>query len=560
MAIEFFSVNELLEGVCTIQSSSCGREKCTVPVLVNGAFNTARCCTCVNDALNSFVFASSVQTVASTAQAGPGHIAALAESRRPAIAASPVTSDRPSLFTLAMRRVVGLWNVLLFGLFTALLLIVAGVAQGLTLPFDPERRVSASLTRWLWGRVMIAVHWPFWRVTTTGLERLGKGPWILAANHQSMLDIPLATRLPVPVRILARPGVFRMPVFGLMARVGRHISLDPASRETLEEALRGARAAVAEGASVLVFPEGTRGDGDALQPFNRGAFELAIQAGADVLPIVITGTNAALPKGTLFARRCFCRFHLQILEPVRVAGLSRRRVSTLVREQMEVALRGPRPWEACAKVKELYLPLGRQRAGWAWGKTTFDPVFWALHERMPKAGRWLDVGCGEGLLAAYLTAAGHTLAAHGIDPDTDRVGQAVALLGPGFSTGDVRTADLGAGWDVITCIDVLHYLTPADQAMVLGRLVNALAPGGLLLLRDPDAARGVAGALTVRAEQALVAGGRHVGEGVQAQGAADLAKALADLLAGLKIEDCSAGTPFANVLISGRKPAGAVPG
>ncbi len=554
LAIEFFNVNELLEGDSTTQSSSCGREKCTVPVLVSGDFSTARCCTCVKLAVSSCVFASSVHTVASTAHAGPG--ATLAAVASSAIAAAFVTDPRPSIPARVLLRIIGVWNLWMFGFFTATLLVVAAVLQGVTLPFDSQRRVSASLTRWLWGRAMIGAHWPFWRVTTTGLERLGKGPWILAANHQSMLDIPLVTRLPVPVRVLARPGVFRMPVFGTMARVGRHINLDPTSRETLEEAMRGARSASTEGASVLVFPEGTRGDGDVLQPFNRGAFELAIQAGADVLPVAISGTRDALPKGTAFPIKVFCHFHLQLLEPVPVEGQSRRKVATRVRERIEAALAGPRPWEVCAAVKSAYLPLGRGRAGWAYGKTSFDPVFWALHERLPVQGRWLDVGCGEGLLAVYVRAAGHQLQASGLDPDAARVGQATTLLGAGFSVGDARTADLGAGWDVITCIDVLHYLSAEEQRLVLTRFVDALAPGGLLLLRDPDPSRGLAGALTVRAEQALVAGGRHVGDGVSAQGAAGLASLLREQLDGLKAEDCSAGTPFANVLISGRKPAG----
>lgn len=451
-------------------------------------------------------------------------------------------------------RLVGAWNLFVFGLFTLLLLVVAGGCQLVALPWDNERRVSAFLTRWLWGGAMIGAHFPFWRVTTTGLERLGKGPWVLAANHQSMLDIPLASRLPLPIRILARPGVLRMPVFGTMARVGKHIGLDAASREALAAALTSARGAVAEGASILVFPEGTRGDGTALQPFNRGAFELAIQAGADVLPIAISGTNEALPKGSAWARRAFCRFHLQVLDPVPIAGQSRRRVSTLVRERMEGALKGPRPWEVTARVEGLYRPLGRSRAGWAWGKTTFDPVFWAVHERMPAAGRWLDVGCGEGLLASYLQAAGHALEAHGIDPDEARVSQGRALYGAGFVCGDARVAPLPAELAVVTCIDVLHYLTAQEQAALVDRLVDALVPGGLLLLRDPDAARGARGAITVNAERALVAAGRHQGEGVRAQGASGLAALLGARLVDVRVEDCSAGTPFANVLVSGRKP------
>lgn len=459
-------------------------------------------------------------------------------------------------------RLTGIWNVTIFALFTLLLLVVAGPLQFVLVPLDPERRVASTLTRWLWGVAMINAHLPFWRVTTTGLERLGKGPWILAANHQSMLDIPLACRLPVPVRILARPGVFRMRVFGQMARMGGHINLDPTSRETLDAAMDLARSAVRGGASILVFPEGTRGDGESLLPFSRGAFELAIQAGADVLPIVISGTNGALPKGTMFARVCFARFHLQVLEPVPVAGQTRRRISSLVRERMEAARAGPRPWQVTARVKERYLPQGRAKAGWAFGKTSFDPVFWALHERMPAAGSWMDVGCGEGLLAAYLAAAGHTLDAHGIDPDAARVGQATGGETAGapeaqkFAVGDARTSDLQGPHDVITCIDVLHYLTPVEQSLVLDRLVAALKPGGLLLIRDPDAGRGLRGALTVGAERALVAGGRHQGEGVRPQGAAGLLALLADRLEGVKVEDCSHGTPFANVLLSGRRHGG----
>lgn len=451
---------------------------------------------------------------------------------------------------------VGLWNLFIFGLYTVIFIAVVAALQAVAIPVDPRRRVAATLTRWMWGGLMIHAHWPFWRVTTTGLERLGKGPWVLAANHQSMLDIPVVCRLPVPVRVLARPGVFRMPVFGMMARQGRHINLDPSTPESLQRAVDHVRRELAEGASVLVFPEGTRGDGPGLLPLKRGVFEIAIQSGTDVLPICISGTRDALPKGSPFALKAFCRFHLQVLEPVPVAGRTRREVTRLVEERMTRALTGPRPWEVCAAVKQRYAALGRFRAGWAGGKTSADPVFWALHERLPAAGRWLDVGCGEGLLAVYLQAAGHTLQAHGIDPDKDRVSQANAVLGEGFTVGDARDLEatgLQGPWDVITCIDVLHYLSSEEQRAVLAGFAAQLRPGGRLFVRDPDASRGFRGALTVGAERALVAGGRHVGEGVQAQGASGLARWMGELLMHVHTEDCSAGTPFANVLLSGRK-------
>ena len=59
---------------------------------------------------------------------------------------------------------------------------------------------------------------------------------------------------------------------------------------------------IAEGASVLIFPEGTRSLDGHLQPFKTGAIMLAIKAGVPVVPVGFNGTHQALPKGSLLAR------------------------------------------------------------------------------------------------------------------------------------------------------------------------------------------------------------------------------------------------------------------
>ncbi len=159
------------------------------------------------------------------------------------------------------------------------------------------------------------------------------------------------------------------------------------------------------------------------------------------------------------------------------------------------------------------------RFGWhfARGKLANDPVFSAILARGLLAGcpRVLDLGCGQGLLAAWLTAARALYAgdAAGVWPrewpappslerytgveinprEAARARSAAAHLGLLHFTiaqGDVREIDFGEA-DAIVMLDVLHYLDRPSQEAVLARARTALAPGGRLLLRVGDAAGGV---------------------------------------------------------------------
>ena len=56
---------------------------------------------------------------------------------------------------------------------------------------------------------------------------------------------------------------------------------------------------IAEGTSVIIFPEGTRSRDGKLQPFKAGGMVLALKAGVELVPMAISGTFAILPKGSL---------------------------------------------------------------------------------------------------------------------------------------------------------------------------------------------------------------------------------------------------------------------
>jgi 1-acyl-sn-glycerol-3-phosphate acyltransferase len=146
------------------------------------------------------------------------------------------------------------------------------------------------------------------------------GPVLLVANHSSVLDPPLiAGMTPRPVAFLAKAELFDLPVFGrLIRRLGAH----PLRREGGDPAaLRAALRLLAEGRALLVFPEGTRGPEGQLRPPKPGAGMLAVLSRAPVIPVYISGTGRAWPRGRRWPRPA--RVTVRFGEPVCIPGPDR---------------------------------------------------------------------------------------------------------------------------------------------------------------------------------------------------------------------------------------------
>lgn len=139
------------------------------------------------------------------------------------------------------------------------------------------------------------------KVVVRGLGHIDSGrSRIYMSNHQSLFDIPiLLAHLPVQFRWLAKAELFRIPVFGqAMARAG-YISIDRADRRSAFKSLTRAARMIKDGVSVLIFPEGTRSNDGAVQPFKKGGFVLAVDSGVPVMPVITLGPHEIMPKGSL---------------------------------------------------------------------------------------------------------------------------------------------------------------------------------------------------------------------------------------------------------------------
>lgn len=152
----------------------------------------------------------------------------------------------------------------------------------------------------------------------------GPGPWVVMANHESLLDPPLLiSHLGIDhLRFVAKASLFKVPIFGQgMAALG-HIPIDRGRRDRAIANLRRAGERIRAGTSILIFPEGTRNDGrGAMRPFKKGGFLLAIEAGVPILPVAVIGTARILSKDD-WAPRAPGPVRILTGDPIPTAGLT----------------------------------------------------------------------------------------------------------------------------------------------------------------------------------------------------------------------------------------------
>lgn len=154
-----------------------------------------------------------------------------------------------------------------------------------------------------------------------GLENLkSHESYIIIPNHTSYLDIcllPLITK--GAFRILAKKEIGDIPVFGLLARVAT-VMVDRTSATSRKKSVLKMMRILQAGTSIMIFPEGTvNKTGNLLNPFYDGAFRIAVETGAALVPVSVAGTGLLMPPKKLMVRPG--TVYIQILPPVPVEGL-----------------------------------------------------------------------------------------------------------------------------------------------------------------------------------------------------------------------------------------------
>ncbi|MCR4316076.1 MAG: 1-acyl-sn-glycerol-3-phosphate acyltransferase [Planctomycetes bacterium] len=151
----------------------------------------------------------------------------------------------------------------------------------------------------IWGRGAIRLTGS--RFEISGLEKLPDGPFIVAANHTSWMDV-FALFATIPRRGVfgAKKSLFWIPLFGWIMWSWGHIPLTRQDRGKDKRQIERLLARMnRDRLSVFWFPEGTRSKDGKLCHLKKGIYHFARQTGLPVVPIAIKGAFDVLPKGAI---------------------------------------------------------------------------------------------------------------------------------------------------------------------------------------------------------------------------------------------------------------------
>jgi 1-acyl-sn-glycerol-3-phosphate acyltransferase len=225
--------------------------------------------------------------------------------------------------------------VVIVGFFLQLALAI------LTLPFDRRRVVAGRFFRLM--AVTCAKLIPTWHFATVSpFPRRLPGKTIVVSNHVSHADAFLISHLPWEMKWLAKKSLFYLPLMGWSMWLAGDVPVARGKRTSAADAMARCAAWLERGQPVMIFPEGTRSKDGALQSFKDGAFRLALDTGAEILPIAVDGTQPALPKHSWRFGRSHAR--VAVGTPISPAGKTVGELKEAVRAQIEsIKARLPAP-------------------------------------------------------------------------------------------------------------------------------------------------------------------------------------------------------------------------
>jgi 1-acyl-sn-glycerol-3-phosphate acyltransferase len=167
------------------------------------------------------------------------------------------------------------------------------------------------------------------RVRVIGAENLeADRSYVFASNHRSYLDTAALFRYAGRrIGLVAKKELLKAPVLGQGMGFVNILAIDRSNPERARESMDKARAVMDAGYSFGVFVEGTRALPGELLPFKKGAFHLALQTNAPIVPVAIKNTDWMMGKRTGVAYAGEIEIHL--LAPIETEG---RDVMDLLRE------------------------------------------------------------------------------------------------------------------------------------------------------------------------------------------------------------------------------------
>ena len=319
-----------------------------------------------------------------------------------------------------------------------------------------------------------------------------KRPAIIICNHQSSLDIVPLIMLNPKILMLTNNKKWNAPIFGPVIRMADYFPSEEIEQKTDKIADR-----MKHGYSLIIFPEGTRSEAGEIGRFHKGAFYLAEKLDADILPIMIHGTNYTLTKKDALLKNG--QVTLKFLPRIKPTDLQYGNGYAERAKQIGRYFRGEfallkaeieQPKYFREKLIYNYIYKGPVLEWYMRIKTQMEKNYKTFCELVPQQGNILDIGCGYGFMAYMLSFTSAQRKITGLDYDEEKIDTANNCFSKtnniNFVYGDVMEFEFEQ-YDAIIVADMLHYLPPAEQKQVIEKCISNLNPGGKLIIRDGDA-------------------------------------------------------------------------
>jgi 1-acyl-sn-glycerol-3-phosphate acyltransferase len=208
------------------------------------------------------------------------------------------------------------------------------------IPYSLLRGNIRTMYGWAMFTMRVGIRAGGIRVVIEGAENIPRGEsCIFLSNHVSNLDPPiLLPAIPGMCSVFLKKSLMKIPLVGTAMHMAKYVPVSRGhSRAEAEQSVAIAADALRSGMHIFIFPEGTRSLDGNLLPFKKGAFFLAADTNAPMVPIVIKGTAQMMRKGSMkvFPGTATVRF-LPALRPQDFG--SREALMETVRQHMQTVL------------------------------------------------------------------------------------------------------------------------------------------------------------------------------------------------------------------------------
>ncbi len=184
---------------------------------------------------------------------------------------------------------------LVLTIITALITIIGCLLGG--------EKIFAYYPGMIWSR--ITCYLALCPVKVKGRENIDrKQSYVFVANHQGAFDIFLIYGfLGVPIKWVMKASLGKIPFVGAACRAAGFIFVDNSTPKAAANSVKEAEKALRNGASIAIFPEGSRTYTGKMIKFKKGAFQMAFDQHLPIIPITLNGPYHVLPIDSINIQR-----------------------------------------------------------------------------------------------------------------------------------------------------------------------------------------------------------------------------------------------------------------